>query len=78
MPPLTITLSPERHRAPRRAASRRGRTIRSIVEEGLDRLGIKTMEDAAALVARARKRARLSESDALSRAVRETRAVRGG
>lgn len=76
MPRLTITLSPEKHRALKETAVRRGKTIRSLVEESLDAYGIKTVSQAAALVARARSRAGLTEADAINLAVRETRAHR--
>ena len=75
---LTITLSPERHRALREAAARRHKTIGSLIEESLDFYGIKTQRDATALVAKARRAARLREADALDLAVRETRAARRG
>jgi predicted transcriptional regulator len=39
---LTITLSPERHRALKEAAARRSKTIHRLVEESLDAYGIKT------------------------------------
>ena len=73
---LTITLSPERHRALKETAARRGKTIRSLVEESLDAYGIKTASQAAALVARARKRSAMSEKAAIKLAVSETRASR--
>lgn len=76
MPRLTITLSPEKHRALKETAVRRGKTIRSLVEESLDAYGIKTVSQAAALVARARSRSGLTEADAIKLAVRETRAHR--
>jgi hypothetical protein len=76
MPRLTITLPPEKHRALKEAAARRGKTIRSLVEESLDAYGIKTISQAAALVARARERSGMTEADALNLAVRETRAHR--
>jgi hypothetical protein len=73
---LTITLSPERHRALREAAVRRSKTIRSLVEESLDAYGIKTASQAAALVARARERSAMTEGDAIKLAIAETRANR--
>jgi hypothetical protein len=76
MPRLTITLSPEKHRALKETAVRRGKTIRSLVEESLDAYGIKTISQAAALVARARSRSGLTEAAAITLAVRETRAHR--
>ncbi len=73
---LTITLSPERHRALKEAAVRRSKTIRSLVEESLDAYGIKTAGQAAALVARARQRSAMTEADAIKLAIAETRANR--
>ncbi len=78
VPRLTITLSNERHRALKEAAAQRGKTIRELIEESLDSYGIKTVETAAALVARARKRAGLDKKSALTLAVKETRAERSG
>ena len=73
---LTITLSAEKHRALKETAVRRGKTIRSLVEESLDAYGIKTASSAAALVARARQQSAMTEADALGLAVAETRAHR--
>ena len=73
---LTITLSDRRHRALKEAAARRGKTIGSLVEESLDAYGIKTAGEAAALVARARERAGMSETSAMTLAVEETKAHR--
>jgi hypothetical protein len=73
MPRLTITLSSERHRALKEAAVRRDKTIGELIAESLDAYGIKTKEDALALVAEARKRSGLSEAAALRLAVAETR-----
>ena len=73
---LTITLSPERHRALKEAAARRSKTIRSLVEESLDAYGIKTASQATALVARARQRSAMNEAEATRLAVEETRAHR--
>jgi len=74
MPRLTITLTAERHRALKRLAARRGKTIRELIEERLDLVG--TLERAQALVSKARSRAALPESRALKLAVRETRSSR--
>ncbi|HTO88741.1 MAG TPA: CopG family transcriptional regulator [Thermoanaerobaculia bacterium] len=76
MPRLTISLTPERHRALKETAARRGKTIRSLVEESLDAYGVKTTSQAAALVARARARSGMTEADAMRLAVSETRAQR--
>jgi hypothetical protein len=73
---LTITLSPERHRALKETAARRSKTIRSLVEESLDAYGIKTASQATALVTRARQRSAMNEAEATRLAVEETRAHR--
>ena len=73
---LTITLSDERHSALREAAAKRRKTIGQLIEESLEFYGIKTTRSAEQLVAKARVRASLSETDALRLAVAETRAVR--
>ncbi len=73
---LTITLSDRRHRALKEAAARRSKTIGSLVEESLDAYGIKTGGEAAALVARAREQAKMTETSAIKLAVEETKAHR--
>ena len=75
---LTITLSDERHRALKEAAARRGCTIGELVEESLERAGVKTRGDAQNLVARARSRSRLPAEEAERLAVEETRHERAG
>ena len=76
MPRLTITLTPERHRALKETAFRTNKSIRSLIDESLNAYGVKTLGKAASLVARARERARLSEAAAVRLAKRETRAHR--
>jgi hypothetical protein len=76
VPRLTITLTPEKHRALKEASVRRGKTIRSLVEESLDAYGIKTTSEAKSLVARARERSGMAEAAATKVAVEETRAQR--
>ncbi len=73
---LTISLSDERHRALKEAALKRRKSIAALIEESLDFYGIKTQEDAAVLVAKARNRAGLSQEKAVDVAVEETRAAR--
>lgn len=75
---ITITLTDEKHRAVKEAAARQGKTIGEIINESLEFYGIKTTKRAAALVAKARKRASLTEAKALTLAVEETRAERQG
>lgn len=69
---LTITLSDDRHRALKEAAARRGCTIGQLIDESLEYAGVKTRDDARALVARARKESGLSIDDAQRLAVEET------
>ncbi len=76
MPRLTITVTPERHRALKETAYRTSKTIRSLIEESLDAYGVKTVSRAAQIVAKARKRAQLSEKEALELALAETRSHR--
>lgn len=73
---LTITVSDEIHQALRETAARTGRTIGSIIEEGLRLRGIRPMASAKDLVAKARINASLSEEDALAVALEETRLAR--
>ena len=74
---LTITLDDDLHRAVKEAAARQGRTIGEIIKESLQLRGIKPMESARHLVARARSNARYTEKEAIRLAVEETRAHRG-
>ncbi|MBI3370913.1 MAG: CopG family transcriptional regulator [Betaproteobacteria bacterium] len=73
---LTITLSDARYRALKEASARRDKTIGQLIEESLELYGIKTREDAQALVQRARRRAGLGEAQALALAEREVKAAR--
>lgn len=73
---LTITLSAERYRALKEACAQRGKTIGQLIDESLEFYGIKTRNDARALVRAARARAALSEEAAQSVAQKEVRAVR--
>ena len=73
---LTITLDDSLHQALKEASARQGRSIAKIIEEGLLLRGIKPVESARHLVARARLRSHLSEEDAVNLAVEETRAER--
>lgn len=69
---LTITLDDDLHRALKETAARQGRTIGKIIEESLQLRGIKHIENARQLVARARSRARCKEEEAIQLAVEET------
>lgn len=73
---LTITLSEARYRALKEASAQRDKTIGELIDESLEFYGIKTREDAQALVRRARARSGLSEDDAIAVAEQEVRAVR--
>ncbi len=73
---LTITLDDSLHQALKETAVRQGRTIGKIIEEGLLLRGIKPLEGAQELVARARANSGMSEEDALAISVTETRSVR--
>lgn len=73
---LTITLNDSLHQALKEASARQGRSIGKIIEEGLLLRGIKPIDSARELVARARAGSNLSEGDAMELAVAETRARR--
>jgi hypothetical protein len=73
---LTITLSEARYRALKEAAATRDKTIGQLIDESLDFYGIKSRDDARALVRRARTRSKLSDEKALEVAQRQVRAVR--
>ena len=74
MPRLTITLSTERQRAVKETAARRGITITALIDESLELAGVRTMESARDIVARARAAAGLSDEDAAGLALRHARA----
>jgi len=78
MPRVTITLSPERMRAVKAAAARRGVTIATLIDESLELAGVRTAEGAGRIVARARGNARITEAEAMDLALRETAAEREG
>ncbi len=73
---LTITLDDSIHQALRETAARQGRSIGKIIEEGLVLRGIKPIESARQLVARARGNAALNDDEAMKIAAKETRAAR--
>ena len=74
---LTITLPDEVHTALKETAARRKRTIGEIITDSLVQYGIKSDEQAGAIVARARRAANLSGRRANAVALSETRAHRG-
>ena len=73
---LTITLSAPRYRALKEAAVQRDKTMGQLIDESLDFYGIKSREQALALVRQARTRSALSDEQALTLAQEEVRAVR--
>lgn len=73
---LTITLSEERYRALKEASAQRGKTIGQLIDESLEFYGIKSNDDARALVRRARRHAALTPEDALALAIDEVRQAR--
>ena len=68
---LTITISDVRYRALKEASAQRDKTIGQLIEESLEFYGIKTREDARALVQRARRHSGLSEARALALSAKE-------
>lgn len=68
---LTITLSDARYAALKLAAAQRQRTMGELIDDSLERCGIRTADEAVALVHRARENARLSEDDAVHLAVEQ-------
>lgn len=76
MPRMTITLSEERQRALKETAARRGTTITALVDESLERAGIRTRESARLIVARARANSGMTDEEAMDLALRETAAAR--
>lgn len=73
---LTIRLSDEKQRALKETAAISGKTIGELIDESLDAYGIKTRDNANAIVARARRRAGLAEADAQALANEQTRHAR--
>ena len=75
---MTITLSEARYRALKEASAQRSKTIGQLIDESLDFYGIKSRDDAMALVRRARAHGKLRQDDALKLAQDEVKAVRHG
>lgn len=73
---LTITLSEPRHRALKETAAVRGKTIGQLIDESLDFYGIKSLDDAAELVRRARTTNVLSQQQAMDTALEEVQMAR--
>ena len=68
---LTISLSDEMHQALKESSARTGRTIGSIIEEGLCLRGIRPMNTTRNLVKKARSNSAINEDDALRIALDE-------
>lgn len=73
---LTITLSDSRYVALKEASVRRGKTIGQLIEASLEFYGVKTRDDARALVRRARTHSGLNEANAMAAAQAAVSAVR--
>jgi len=73
---LTITLSEARYRALKEASAQRNKTIGQLIDESLDFYGIKSRDEARALVRRARDHAKLAEAEALKLANEQVGSVR--
>jgi len=73
---LTITLGEARYRALKEASARRNKTIGQLIDESLEYYGIKTLENAQAIVERARRHSGLSEAQAMALATGEVKAAR--
>jgi hypothetical protein len=78
MPRLTITLSAERQRALKETAARRGTTITALIDESLELAGIRAVESAREILARAGMNSGLSEDEAMALALEETAKERAG
>ncbi len=73
---LTISLADRTHRALKEAAARQNRSMTSIIEESLKLRGIRPLDSAREIVAKARARSRLDADQAMTLAVKETRRSR--
>ena len=75
---LTITLADRTHRALKEAAVRQGRSMAAIIEESLEMRGIRPLDTAREIVAKARSRSGLDTDTAMALAVEETARQRKG
>jgi D-serine deaminase-like pyridoxal phosphate-dependent protein len=73
---ITITLTPERHAALKQTAAARGKTMGEVIDESLERCGVRTANEALDLVRRARSKAGLTQERALDVALAEVRTLR--
>lgn len=78
MPRLTITLADRTHRALKEAAARQKRSMASIIEESLELRGIRPYDAAMEIVVKAQASSALTDDEAMSLAVAETRRHREG
>ena len=75
---MTITLSAERQRALKETAARRGTTITALIDESLELAGIRTLESAQEILARAAAHSGLRDEEAMALALGESAAERAG
>ena len=75
---LTITLADRTHRALKEAAVRQGRSMAAIIEESLEMRGIRPLDTAREIVAKARSRSGLDADAAMALAVEEAARQRKG
>ena len=75
---LTITLPDERHAALKAEAAITGKTIGQIIDESLELAGVKSEDEALAILRKARRNAGLSEDEAMALALREVAEYRSG
>ena len=73
---LTITLNEPRYRALKEAAAARNKTIGQLIDESLEFYGIKSREQAADLVRRARQASTLDDDAAMELALVAQQATR--
>lgn len=73
---LTITISDLRYRALKEASVQREKTIGQLIEESLEFYGIRTKDDARALVQRARRHSGRGDAQALALAEKEVQRAR--
>lgn len=75
---LTITLPDERHAALKAEAAITGKTIGQIIDESLELAGVKSEDEALAILRKARRNAGLSEDEAMALALHEVAEYRSG
>jgi hypothetical protein len=75
---MTITLSEERQRALKEVATRRGMSITALIDESLELAGVRSLESARRILARAGAGSGLGEDAAMVLALEETARERAG